>query len=135
MHKLFFVADEAQVAATRGMESLRSGDGSEKRPFLREILPTLSNIPGITIILSGTGLSSVDVQRCTATGVGKDNPFRISHDTGWFGDENAQYQYWLYLPQKFLGSERGRRLCIRIATWLRAGINFTALYQRDLNLL
>lgn len=118
-HKLFFVLDEAQELATRGFSSFRAADGVTRRSSLRDVSLNLRSIPGITTIISGTGLSLKEVQQTLETGVEKELRFRTLHNTGWFGDKAAQLRYLkLYLPQEYLDSEQGRRLSSRIATWL-----------------
>ncbi|PFH45441.1 hypothetical protein AMATHDRAFT_159722 [Amanita thiersii Skay4041] len=136
---IFCVIDEAQFAATQltdAFRSLPSESTTSPRPVLRELVRTLetqTSSHGVSLIISGTGISKNHIDSMMASAVMKESQYRECSDTGAFLTREQMFA-WVerYLPQDFAETNEGKRLLDRMFYWLRGRHRFVEGYITEL---
>ncbi|EEB90496.1 hypothetical protein MPER_11290 [Moniliophthora perniciosa FA553] len=132
--RLFLVIDEAQVAANtfpRAFKSsgqhLKGGVSRKDRPVLRQIVYGWSELLKVSetrmcasYVITGTGVSLLDITEAVASSTGKNSGFGTAYLTGAFDSAETQRVYIAkYVPEVILNSEIGKILVERMWFWLR----------------
>lgn len=126
---LFYVLDEAQ-ALIKDLDYFRSDTDSAKcRPILSPIIKDWGSRDQ-NLIVSGTGLSMLEVQSVVGSAVAKDgsgNEAKTLTEVGGFDNEGDQQAYLeQYLPPGFLDTSTGKEIRPRVGYWLRGRFVFNA---------
>ena len=112
--------DEAQVASRMYPHSFISSDNPDTfRSVIREMVEVFTKFP-IKLVVSGTGLSAVEVENATTSGVGKAAPVHVFHELGMF-DTWPKLKSFVerYIPASILESKSGKFLQQRMREYLQ----------------
>ncbi|KAI3615614.1 hypothetical protein WG66_011849 [Moniliophthora roreri] len=149
--RFFLVIDEAQVAATTfphafrsAEQNLKGGVGRKDRPVLRQIIHGWTELLKVSAtktcasyVITGTGVSLLDITEAVASSTGKKSGFATAYLTGAFDSAEDQRAYIeKYIPEVILNSEIGKILAERMWFWFRGRqALFYMMCYRQLTLL
>ncbi|KAK0449420.1 hypothetical protein EV421DRAFT_1781841 [Armillaria borealis] len=133
---LLIVIDEAQIAAELLPSAFLSLSSitSVHRPLLRQIVESWCTALGRVcldlsyhFIITGSALSSKEIQEAVASSLHKDASFVEAWDTGCFDDQDRQRDYVLqFIPGHLRNDQSVAVLLERIWMWLRGRHRFTS---------
>ena len=112
--------DEAQVASRMYPHSFISSNNPDTFwSVIREMVNVFTKFP-IKLVVSGTGLSAVEVQNAMTSGVGKAAPVHVFHELGMF-DTWPKLKSFVerYIPASILESKSGKFLQQRMREYLQ----------------
>ncbi|KAF8580915.1 hypothetical protein K439DRAFT_1619482 [Ramaria rubella] len=128
LNELVCVIDEAQNGATKHDTAFLSDSGHRNyRPVLKPIAYVMGY--RFSYILSGTAVSSEQINSAVSSGVGKKADILLFNKTGYLDSEEAHSAFMKkYLPTSYLKREAGRQLLRRSWHWLRGRYRFTTAF-------
>ena len=112
--------DEAQQASRMYPRSfISSTNPQEFRSIIREISAVFTTNLPIKLVLSGTGMSLVEVQNSMTSGVSKPPDVELFHELGMFDKWSEMKEFLeIYIPEFILESYSGVRLQQRMREYL-----------------
>jgi hypothetical protein len=122
MSRFIVGLDEAQWAETLYRSvflSSTSPTGTKFQSILHEMVAVFSQLPGVKLVVSGTGVSLEEIEDAIASGGSKRTAVQLFHELGMF-DTWPKLQLFLkrYIPASILESPSGMRLQQRILEYL-----------------